>query len=226
MIANLSGYLKVNVLKKKKKKTKVQKILIHHRWNKRTGLYKFLGKNFVKLLLILSAIVALIFVIDAIFDLRHQQEVIKEFVYSHNTLFVLFFFYLTESIMGLIPPDIFIVWAKARYVDITYLVITGLATISYLGGITAYYLGILTGKFKRIENYIKRRYGKHFDLITKWGGLVVIMAALFPLPFAMISTIAGMVRYPIKRFLLYGLTRYIRFYLYAIVIFGALKNIL
>ncbi len=172
--------------KKKKKKTKTQKMLIHHRWNKRTGLYNFLGKNVVKLLLILLVIV----------------------------------------IMGLIPPDIFIVWAKARYADSTYLVITGLATISYLGGITAYYLGILTGKFKRIENYIKRRYGKHFDLITKWGGLVVIMAALFPLPFAMISTIAGMVRYPFKRFLLYGLTRYIRFYLYAIVIFGALKNIL
>jgi membrane protein DedA with SNARE-associated domain len=61
-------------------------------------------------------------------------------------------------------------------------------------------------------------------MIEKWGGLVIIMAALFPLPFAMISTIAGIVKYPFKTYLLYGLTRYIRFYLYAIVIFGALKE--
>jgi len=40
----------------------------------------------------------------------------------------------------------------------------------------------------------------------------------------MISTIAGIVKYPFKTFLLYGLTRYIRFYLYAVVIFGALKG--
>ncbi len=213
-------------LRNKKKKTNTQKLRIYHRWNKQRGLYKFLGKNIIKLLLILLAMVAVILAIDAIFDLRHQQEVIKEFVYGHSTVSVLIFFYLTESIMGLIPPDIFIVWSKARYSEHTYLVITILATISYLGGITAYYLGILTGKFKKIENFIKKRYGENFDLIKKWGGLVVVMAALFPLPFAMISTAAGIVRYPFKRFLLYGLTRYLRFYLYAMVIFGALKNIL
>ncbi len=217
--------MKMEIPRKKKKKTLIQKWRIYHRMNKRSGLYKFLGKNVLKLAIILLAIVAIIFVIDAIFNLRHQQELIQEFVYSLSSVYVFLFFYLTESIMGLIPPDIFIVWAKARYSAHTYLVITVLATISYFGGITAYYLGILTGKFKRIEKFIKKRYGNNFDLINKWGGLVVVMAALFPLPFAMISTAAGIVKYPLKKFLLYGLTRYIRFYLYAVVIFGALKGI-
>ena len=126
--------------------------------------------------------------------------------------------------MGMIPPDIFIVWSKARFPDTPYLLVTILATISYIGGIVAYYLGKLTLKSKRVKAYIKRKYEKNFDMIEKWGGLVIIMAALFPLPFAMISTVAGIVKYPFKTFLIYGLTRYIRFYLYAIVIFGALKG--
>ncbi len=211
---------------KKKKRTRTEAFKIHHRWNKRIGLYRFLGKNFIKLLLILVAIVGLILIVDKIFNLRHQKELIESFVYSLKSVYVFLFFYVTESFMGLIPPDIFIVWAKARYADSTYFVVTILATISYLGGITAYYLGIFAAKFGKISRFIKQRYSKNFDMIEKWGGLVIIMAALFPLPFAMISTIAGIVNYPFKRFLLYGLTRYIRFYLYAVVIFGALKNII
>ena len=213
-----------NVANNIKRKTTKQKFRIHHNWNKRIGLYSFLGKNFLKLILILVGIVLAIFVIDWIFDLKQQQKHIQGFVESMRPVYVLVFFYTTESFMGMIPPDIFIFWGKARFPEHPYILVTVLATISYLGGITAYYLGKFIRKSNRVRNYIKRRYEKNFDLIEKWGGLVIVMAALFPLPFAMISTIAGIVKYPFKHFLLYGLTRYIRFYLYAVVIFGALKE--
>lgn len=209
-----------------KKRTTKERFRIYHKMNKRNGLYLFLGNNFLKLILILAAIVLAIFILDWIFDLKHQQEVIQHFVESLRPIYVFLFFYSTESVMGMIPPDIFIVWSKARYQDHPYLLVTLLATISYLGGITAYYLGKFVRRSNRVRNYIKRKYEKNFNLIEKWGGLIIIMAALFPLPFAMISTIAGIVNYPIKPYLLYGLTRYIRFYLYAVVIFGALKEFL
>jgi len=207
-----------------KRRTNKERFRIHHKWNKRIGLYSFLGKNFLKLILILAGIVFAIFVLDWIFDLKHQQIVIKNFVDSLKPIYVFLFFFATESFMGMIPPDIFIVWSKARFPEHPYLLVTILATISYLGGVAAYYLGKLTRKSKRVKGYIKRKYEKNFDMIEKWGGLVIIMAALFPLPFAMISTIAGIVKYPFRTFLLFGLTRYIRFYLYAVVIFGALKD--
>lgn len=207
-----------------KKRTTKEKFRIYHKWNKRIGLYSFLGKNFLKLILILGGIVFAIFILDWIFDLKHQQEVIQEFVDSLKPIYVFLFFFGTESFMGMIPPDIFIVWAKARFPEHPYLLVTILATLSYFGGVAAYYLGKFTRRSNRVRNYIKRKYEKNFDMIEKWGGLVIIMAALFPLPFAMISTIAGIVKYPLKPFLLYGLTRYIRFYLYAVVIFGALKD--
>ena len=207
-----------------KRKTTKERVRIHHKWNKRIGLYSFLGKNFLKLILLLAGIVFAILILDWVFDLKHQQEVIKSFVNSLKPVYVFLFFYATESFMGMIPPDIFIVWSKARFSEHPYLLVTILGTISYLGGITAYYLGKLIRRSKRVESYIKRKYEKNFDMIEKWGGMVIIMAALFPLPFAMISTIAGMVKYPVKTFLLFGLTRYIRFYLYAVVIFGVLKD--
>ncbi|MDF1546748.1 MAG: VTT domain-containing protein [Bacteroidales bacterium] len=207
-----------------KKRSTKEKFQIYHKVNKRSGIYLFLGNNFLKLVLILAGIVLAIFLLDWIFDLKQQQERIQHFVDSLQPVYVFLFFYATESLMGLIPPDIFIVWSKARYHEHPYLVVTFLATISYFGGITAYYLGKLIRKSPRVNNYIKRKYEKNFNLIEKWGGLIIIMAALFPLPFAMMSTIAGMVKYPLKPYLLYGLTRYIRFYLYALVLFGALKN--
>ncbi len=207
-----------------KRRTTKEKFRIHHKWNKRIGLYSFLGKNFLKLILILVGLVLAIFILDWIFDLKHQQEVIKEFVNNLRPIYVFLFFFGTESFMGMIPPDIFIVWSKARFPEHPYVLVTILATISYLGGVTAYYLGRFTRRSKRVESFIKKKYEKNFDMIEKWGGLVIIMAALFPLPFAMISTVAGIVKYPFKTYLLYGLTRYIRFYLYAIVIFGALKE--
>lgn len=215
-----------NTTSEVRRRSTKQKLNIHHRWNKRIGLYSFLGKNVLKMILILVGIVVILFVLDLIFDLKHQQEVIRGFVNTLKPIYVFLFFFASESFMGMIPPDIFIFWSKARFPEYPYTFVTILGTISYLGGIVAYYLGRLTRKSKRVEKYIKRKYEKNFDMIEKWGGLVIIMAALFPLPFAMISTIAGIVKYPIKTFLIYGLTRYLRFYLYAIVIFGALKDFL
>jgi membrane protein YqaA with SNARE-associated domain len=209
-----------------KKRTTKDKYRIYHKMNLRSGLYKFLGQNFIKLIIALLLIVLAIFLIDYIFDLQKQYENLQVFVTTLNTIFVFAFFLLTESILGFIPPDIFIVWGQTRYPENAYLIVAILGTLSYIGGINAYFLGRLIRKLPSINNYVQKKYEKNFNLIEKWGGLVIIMAALFPLPFAMTSTVAGIVRYPFKSFLLYGLTRYIRFFLYAVVIFGAIEKFL
>ncbi|MBN1251918.1 MAG: hypothetical protein JXR51_16810 [Bacteroidales bacterium] len=207
-----------------KKRSTKEKFKIYHEFYKRSGLYLFLGKNFLKLILILASIILIILLLDKIFDLKHQQEIIRNFVEHQKPIYVYLIFIISESIMGIIPPDIFIIWAKTRYIEHPYLIVTILATFSYIGGINAYYIGLLIRRLPRVKKFISVKYEKNFDMIEKWGGIVIIMAAMFPLPFAMISTIAGIVNYPFKNYLLYGLTRYIRFYLYAMVIFGVLKN--
>jgi len=210
----------------KKKRTWTERLHLNHKINLRSGLYWFLGQNIIKLIIALVIIVLAIYLIDWIFDLKKQQEYIQAIVDQMEPVYVFIFFLATESFMGLIPPDIFIVWGKARFPDSAYLLVAILASLSYIGGIIAYKLGSWSLKFPRVKNFIARKYEKNFDLIKKWGGLVIIVAALFPLPFAMTSTAAGIVKYPFKQFLLFGLTRYIRFFLYAIVIFGVLKDFL
>ncbi|NJO90984.1 MAG: hypothetical protein HC831_19985 [Chloroflexia bacterium] len=81
-----------NVTDNWKRRTTKEKFRIHHKWNKRIGLYSFLGKNFLKLILILVGIVFAILVLDWIFDLKHQQEVIKNFVNTLKPIYVFLFF--------------------------------------------------------------------------------------------------------------------------------------
>lgn len=209
----------------KKERSLIKTLELYHNYYKRSGLYRFLGINFLKLILILAGIIALILILDHFIDFKARQDDLQHYVEKHNPLFVFTFFLGSESFMGLIPPDIFIIWAKARFPEYPYWIVTVLGTLSYIGGINAYFLGILIRRFPKVERYVQKKYEKNFDLIRKWGGVVIIMAALFPLPFAMISTIAGIVKYPFKNFLIYGTTRYIRFYLYAMAIFGALNKL-
>jgi len=209
----------------KKKRTFLKTLEIYHNYYKKTGLYKFLGINLLKMTLILAGIVILILLLDQVVDFKAQQDKLQNFVQKHNPLFVFTFFLGSESFMGLIPPDIFIVWTKAKFPEHAYWVVGLLGTISYIGGINAYFLGVLIRRFPKVERYVQNKYSDNFELIQKWGGIVVIMAALFPLPYATISTIAGIVNYPFKSFLIYGLTRYIRFFLYAMAIFGALDKL-
>jgi len=208
----------------KKKRSFKDRLRIYNASNKRSGLYSFLLKNFIKLVFILGGIVALLFLTNMILISYgiNINEALDEMVNSLPVPYALMVFYLSESILGWLPPDIFIVWGKAAPTTNIIINITILGTISYLGGVTAYKLGELIQRSPRMYAWVQRKYSKNFELIQKWGGIVVVMAALFPLPFATISTVAGIVKYPIKPFMLYGLTRYLRFYIYAAGIFGIL----
>jgi len=207
--------------RKKKERNFINKLFLYHRYYRRTGFYNFFLKNLLKVIISILAIVVLLFAVNALFDI---QTLLHDFVYSLRPRLVFITFYISESILGWIPPDIFIVWTKDKPSPI--LLITLLATLSYMGGITAYGLGLLVQRFPRVHHYIEKRFAENFDLVRKCGGWIIITAALFPLPFATISTIAGIVKYPFKQFLLYGLTRYLRFYIYAISIFAALDKIM
>ena len=135
---------------------------------------------------------------------------------SINTYWALAIFFTSETILGLIPPDLFIIWAK-KFAS-PYGMVTLLACLSYLGGVIAYFLGKYIGGLPKIEQWILTKFDKHFKLIQKWGGVLIVFAALFPLPFSAICLVAGAVRFPFKTFLALGLFRFARFFGYALVL--------
>ena len=205
----------------KKEKTLAEKLRIRHAYNKRTGLYSFMGQIVIKLLVIITIIVGIVLLLNHFFNL---SQIIEDYIFSHDTPGVLTLFLLSETLLGWIPPDLFIMWSDKFGQPLLWLTILG--TISYVGGINAYFLGKIALRFPRFRRWLENRNAVFFERIRKWGGIIIILAALFPLPFATTTLAAGMVKYPLKQTLIFGLSRYIRFYLYGAMIFFGMDQLM
>ena len=202
-------------------KSFAEKLRIRHAYNKRTGLYKFMGQIVIKLLVIITIIVGIVLLLNHFFNL---SQIIEDYIFSHDTPGVLTLFLISETVLGWIPPDLFIMWSDKFNAPLLWLTILG--TISYVGGMNAYFIGKIALKFPRFRRWLENRNAVFFERIRKWGGIIIILAALFPLPFATTTLAAGMVKYPLKQTLIFGLSRYIRFYLYGAMIFFGMDKIM
>ncbi|HZH69520.1 MAG TPA: VTT domain-containing protein, partial [Flavobacteriaceae bacterium] len=131
---------------------------------------------------------------------------------------ILTVFFLSESLLGLIPPEIFIAWAGKS--DAQILNLSLLAILSYSGGIVSYYIGRAITKIESVHEYLEVKMSKHIRNTRKWGGFLIIVGALLPIPFSITSIAAGIINFPLKSFLLFGTLRFLRFYLYALAIFN------
>lgn len=182
---------------------------------KEEGLIKLLGKNIYKLLLTLVVFIASIYSFQQLFPALVDDLADRIHELTPNLIYGVFL--LSESIMGILPPDLFILWTQD--LQLPFLHVTLLAVLSYVGGIISYFLGGRLSHLRKIESFIEKRLLKYIEDISKWGGLILIIAALFPLPFSPVCMAAGTLRYPYKTFLLYSSFRILRFYIYAVLLF-------
>ena len=187
-----------------------------HNYYQRTGFYMFLWESLKKAFLpIVLAVVGLILFNNYVYNINDGLQKMTE-TFSPLGMFTTFF--VSETILGLIPPEIFIAWSKKTSDPLINLSI--LATLSYLGGITAYFLGKASLKIKSLKEYLEVKMAKNLKNTSKWGGLLIIAGALLPLPFAISCLTAGMIKYPLKKVMLFGLFRFLRFAIYAWAIFS------
>ncbi len=200
-------------MKTKSKKKSRTRLL--HQYYTYTGFYTFVGNSLKKAALPIILIVVALFVINKyVFTIDDGLELLTT---SFSRLGVLITFFISETLLGLIPPEIFIGWSKKTADPILNLSI--LATLSYVGGVLSYYIGKAALRIPRIKNYLEGKMAKHLKNTSKWGGFLIIVGALLPVPFSMTCIAAGMIKYPIKGVILFGLFRFARFALYASVIF-------
>ena len=94
-----------------------------------------------------------------------------------------------------------------------------LALASYIGGIFSYLIGKAITRIPAVHAYMENKLSKHIKNTEKWGGFLIVVGALLPIPFAITSVAAGIINYKFRYYLLFGLLRFIRFYGYALVIF-------
>jgi len=188
---------------------------LYHRYLKFKGIYTLAWKSTLRFIVI-AAIITVILILAQLF-INNLYNKIDVFLKTWDIATTLVVFFLSETLLGLIPPDFFIVWANNT--SHPFIMLNILAVISYVGGVGSFFIGRWVRHFPKINNWLEKRFSEHFDKIKKYGAFLIIFSALFPLPFSTVSMVAGMVNYPTKPFLLFGLSRLFRFYLYAFVLF-------
>jgi len=192
-----------------------KQLVLLNRYYKITKFYTFLkntaykgGIGIIIFVLILLAINH--FVIDVTTLLNNLVE-----TYSPRIIFT--FFLISETALGLVPPEMFIAWASISADP--WLFLFGLATMSYIGGVISYLIGKQLFLIPSLQNYIENKVAKHISNLRKWGGFFVVIGAVSPIPHSMVSMASGLIKYNFKNYLLWSLFRYLRFYIYALVIF-------
>ncbi len=198
------------------KTNKKNRLQLLHQYYKYTGFYSFLKdalKKAIPPIILVVAIIAAIhyFVIDL-------NDVLQYVIDNYSNALVLTLFFVSESIFGIIPPELFIAWSDKTPNPILYLSI--IALLSYLGGAVSYFSGRAALKISAVHNYLEVRMVKHLKNARKWGGFLILVGALLPLPFAIASFAAGMIKFDFKYWAIFGLARFIRFAIYGAAIFS------
>ncbi|MBU2951069.1 VTT domain-containing protein [Tamlana agarivorans] len=200
-----------------KSKSEKSRIKLLHQYYSYTGFYSFVWQAVKKALPYIIGIVILIYVINHFFDINAALTELTEILPAWG---VLSFFFVSETLLGLIPPEIFIAWSGKMHSPWFYLSL--LAVLSYAGGLLAYWMGRTITKIPSVHHYLEVKMEKQLKNSKKWGGFLIVVGALLPLPFSISCIAAGIIKFPFKAVILYGSLRLLRFVIYGLVIFHAL----
>ena len=139
-----------------------------------------------------------------------------------NKVLIFTVYTLSELIFGIIPPELFMLWALRTGNVIDYSVyILIFAIISYIAGFVGFLFGDYLNK-TIFFRFLRRKYlGKYQSLLQKYGVFLILVAALTPLPYSAISMLVGSFHYPVKKYLYWALSRFIRYAVYATIIWEA-----
>jgi len=177
--------------------------------------YSFLFKNLAKGLAWFAVIIIAYLLVQK--ELNVYREQINQI--GDNMLLLLSVFTVSEIVFGILPPEIFMLIWKTKgilSVYITNLVI--LTLISYAAGVLGYFIGRYFAK-TAIYQKIHTRYLAEYDhKLRRFGGFLVVVGAVTPVPFSATCMLAGSVNLPLKHFLLLTISRIVRFAFYGALV--------
>jgi membrane protein YqaA with SNARE-associated domain len=201
--------------RKKRIKTKTQRAKLMHNYYHRTGFYMFIWESLKKAFWpIVIVVIGLVLFNKYVYNINDGLQTITE---TFSRFGILTIFFISETLLGLIPPEIFIAWTKKTADPIVNVSI--LAILSYTGGLISYFIGKAALKVQSLKEYLEVKMAKNLKNTRKWGGILILVGALLPLPFSIACVAAGMIKYPFKNVVFFGLFRFARFATYAWAIF-------
>ena len=187
---------------------------------KERGFFRYIGRSLVLILGVYALVVLIVFLIGKY--LVDFESLFKGVLERLSDRFVLLLFFVSESFTGMIPVDLFVVWAQKFDSPLPWLALLGI--LSYSGGVISYGIGKWISSRPRINRFTERKLEKYIDFVRKWGGAFIIIAALLPFtPFSLVVIAVTLFRFPFRSFLLFGLARLVRFVLQGIFFFDLLQ---
>lgn len=181
--------------------------------------FKFFIKNLVRGILTLALLVLGVILLN-----KNLEGGGFEWATNLHPLLVYFVFLTSEVVFGIIPPEFFMIWSvDSGLFDIYALDILFLSIISFGAGVVGYYIGsifIFTAWFGRFKTKYLHKYEK---LLLQYGGFLIFVGAMTPLPYSAICMLVGAYNYPFSKFLFYSSFRFLRYALYAFIIYQALQ---
>lgn len=176
---------------------------------------KNLGRGFVWLAILVMAFILIRKNINVDF-LSWLQPIFD------NTALIFTIYTLSELLFGILPPELFMMWALRPEVLADYILyILAFSVISYLAGIAGFLFGAYLNT-TIVFRYIRRRFlGKYHSMLQKYGYFLILVAALTPLPFSAISMLVGSLHYPLKKYMWWASSRFLRYIIYAVIIWEA-----
>lgn len=198
----------------KSKSNKSRWELLHQYYNY-TGFYAFVWNAIKKAIPIILVLVIGLYIFNHFYDINNALIALTETLPVYG---VLVFFFASETILGLIPPEIFIAWSGKMTSPWLYL--SMLAFLSYFGGLLSYWIGHFITTIPSVHNYLETKMEKQLKNSRKWGGFLIVVGALLPLPFSISCMAAGLIEFPFKNVMVYGSLRLLRFVIYGIIIFN------
>ena len=174
-----------------------------HQYYSYTGFYSYVWKAVKKALPYILILVAGVILLNHFVDINASLTRLTEILPVYGVLSV---FFVSETLLGLIPPEMFIAWSGKLSHPWLYLSI--LAFLSYFGGLISYWIGRLITKIPSVHTYLEVKMKKQLKNSRKWGGFLIMAGALLPLPFSISCIAAGIIKFQFKNVALYGLLRF------------------
>ncbi len=196
---------------------RIRKLYDHYR---NRGFFDYVGKSIFWIVVLYTLFILIVF-----FTGKYLVDYNRIFILVLERLSdipVLILFFVSESFLGLVPVDLFVLWTQKFPAPVIYLTLLGV--LSFTGAIISYGIGRWISGMPRIKAYSERNLKKYIDLARKWGGAFIIIAALFPFtPFSMVVIALALLKYPFRPFILFALSRLVRFVIQGILMFNILQ---
>lgn len=197
--------------------TKLREAYFHY---KKRGFFEYVGRSVLIIILLYSMFMLIVYFVGrTLVDFNSLFETILD---NLSDKLVLLVFFISESFLGLVPVDLFVIWTQKFNYPVFFLALLGI--FSYAGGIISYKIGRWISERPRIRNYSERKLKNYMDFARKWGGAFIIIAALFPFtPFSLVVIALALLKYPFKQYLLFALSRLLRFVVQGFLMFHILQ---